>query len=158
MWEKEKQNMREYYLTNGGQVKQTTSKKNKTAANKLLSIPDSYKFDMLHKYLAKCKTEFNICFIEHRLDLNPMNFQPSIYKYIEELKRSLRILEKELFSGVKGPDTLFDWISASSIAAAAATMDRSPNNNDLFSSDGFSSTFTSAVAHASVKKDALTQA
>ena len=60
--------------------------------------------DLLKRYFLKCKTEFNICFIEYRLDLNPSNFRPSIYPYIEELKRNLRQFEKELFSGVKSND------------------------------------------------------
>lgn len=105
--------MREYYLTNGGEKKSSPTKKNKLAAGKLLQIMDDSKETILKKYLKKCKTEFNICFIEYRLDLNPSNFNPSIYKYIEELKRDLRIYEKELFSGIKSSDAIFEWISPS---------------------------------------------
>lgn len=118
---------------------------------------------MLTKYLKKCKTEFNICFIEYRLDLNPSNFQPSIYKYIEDLKRDLRIFEKELYSGVKSSDPVIDWVSPSMLLERDRA-EREPNQ-DIFSSDGgesvnfgMTSTFSAAVAHASVKKEALSKA
>jgi hypothetical protein len=120
MWEKEKGVMREYYLTNNGANKTTASptKKNKLAASKLLTISDDVKAELLKKWLAKCKTEFNVCFIEFRLDLNPCNFQPVIYKYIEELKRQIKAYEKEIFSGVKQTDTLYDWVSSNGMLMA----------------------------------------
>lgn len=74
MWEKEKALMREFYQTNGGEKKSSPTKKNKLAAGKLIQISDDLKDQILTKYLKKCKTEFNICFIEYRLDLNPSNF------------------------------------------------------------------------------------
>ena len=76
MWEKEKSYMREYYLTNLGVNKTTANpnKKNKLAANKLLTLTDEVKWTLLKKFLKKCKTEFTMCFIEFRLDLNPSNF------------------------------------------------------------------------------------
>lgn len=103
MWDKEKSVMREYYLTNGGQNKTTSSpnKRNKLAASKLLLISDEHKEMLLKKWFIKSKTEWMVCFIEFRLDLNPCNFQPPIYKYLEELRRQIKVFDKEIFSGVK---------------------------------------------------------
>lgn len=95
---------------------------------KLLAMPDEIKEAILTKYLIKSKTEFTVCFIEHRLDLNPSNFQPIIYKYLDELKRQIRSSEKELFSLAKANDVLFEWISPSQ--EREKTMG---NNADLLS-------------------------
>lgn len=70
-------------------------------ATRLMALPETLKMSILQKYFQKCKTEFTICFIEYRLDLNPSNFWPSIYQYIEDLKRQLRTTDKELFTGIK---------------------------------------------------------
>ena len=103
MWDRERNMVREFYMSNMGQSKNQSSptKKNKLQANKLLNISEDVKLQLLEKYLKKCKTEFNICFIEHRLDLNPSNFNPKIYKYLDELKIELKVYDKELFTGVK---------------------------------------------------------
>jgi len=66
LWDKEKNNLKEYYMTNMGASKNMNSptKKNKTAAAKLMMIAEDIKIDLLKKYLYKQKTEFIICFIE----------------------------------------------------------------------------------------------
>ncbi len=66
MWDKEKNSIREYYMSNQGTSKNTLSptKKNKTSAAKLMMISDDIKIDLLKKYLSKQKTEFIVCFIE----------------------------------------------------------------------------------------------
>ena len=53
-------------MTNMGASKNMNSptKKNKTAAAKLMMIAEDIKIDLLKKYLYKQKTEFIICFIE----------------------------------------------------------------------------------------------
>ena len=115
LWEKEKSTLKEYYMTNQGTSKNTSSptKKNKTAASKLIMIPEDIKIDILKKYLFKQKTEFIICFIEQRLDFNPENFSPNIYKDLEMFKNSVKQQEKELFAGVKANDPSLEWISTS---------------------------------------------
>ena len=94
MWEKEKNAMRDYYLSNGSLGKLLSpTKKNKTAAAKLTAIPDATRDDLLAKYLEKCKLEFNICFIDYRLDLNPSSFLIQIYKEVEVMKNNVAALE-----------------------------------------------------------------
>lgn len=94
MWEKEKNSMRDYYLSNGSLGKLLSpTKKNKTAAAKLMAIPDATRDDLLTKYLEKCKLEFNICFIDYRLDLNPSSFLIQIYKEVEVMKNNVAALE-----------------------------------------------------------------
>lgn len=80
-------------------------------AGKFLTMYDDIKFEMINKYFKKCKLEFTICFVEHRLDLNPENFRPSIYGQLEDFKHTVKTLDKELYSGVKN-DPILDWISA----------------------------------------------
>ena len=165
MWDREKANMREYYMTNGGANKTTANptKKNKLASNKLVSLSDEIKVQMLKKYLLKSKTEFHVCFIEHRLDLNPSNFNPSIYQYLEELKRNIKVYEKELTSGVKATDPVYDWISSHALVKTNKDLGGPGNNNDIFiSEDRFASptkdinqNFSSAVIHASVQKNVV---
>lgn len=86
MWDKEKLALRDYYLTNGGHKTQSPTKKNKLAANKLVLLGDDIKVELMKSYLQKCKIEFNICFIEYRLDLNPSNFFPIIYSQLDMFK------------------------------------------------------------------------
>lgn len=113
MWDKEKNILKDYYMTNQGTSKTSGSptKKNKTAASKLIMISEDIKIDLLKKYLFKQKTEFIICFIEQRLDTNPENFSPSIYQELEMFKNSVKVQEKELFGGIKANDPSLEWIN-----------------------------------------------
>ena len=113
MWDKEKNILKDYYMTNQGTSKTSGSptKKNKTAASKLIMISEDIKIDLLKKYLFKQKTEFIICFIEQRLDTNPENFSPSIYQDLEMFKNSVKVQEKELCGGIKANDPSLEWIN-----------------------------------------------
>jgi hypothetical protein len=55
MWDKEKNTLKDYYMTNQGTSKNSGSptKKNKTAASKLIMISEDIKIDLLKKYLFK---------------------------------------------------------------------------------------------------------
>lgn len=112
MWDKEKNIMKEYYMSNLGMNRtlSSPSKKNKAAATKILMMSDDIKVELLRKYFRKSKLEYIVCFIEHRLDMNPENYWPSIYQELEEFKNQIKTLEKELFSGIKA-DPILEWIS-----------------------------------------------
>jgi len=118
LWEKEKLIMMEYFKTNGGTTKGSPNKKNKSQMNKLKMLSDEVKWDFLRKYFAKAKTEFNICFIEYRLDLNPTNFQLQIYEYLDKLKKTLKEFDKDLFLGIKS-DPILEWVSVAALKKAA---------------------------------------
>ncbi len=81
MWDKEKNIMKEYYMSNLGMNKtlSSPSKKNRAAATKIMMMSEEIKIELLRKYFKKSKLEYAVCFIEHRLDLNPENYWPSIY-------------------------------------------------------------------------------
>ena len=55
MWDKEKNTLKDYYMTNQGTSKNSGSptKKNKNAASKLIMIYEDIKIDLLKKYLFK---------------------------------------------------------------------------------------------------------
>jgi hypothetical protein len=55
MWDKEKNTLKEYYMTNQGTSKNSGSptKKNKTLASKFIMISEDIKIDLLKKYLFK---------------------------------------------------------------------------------------------------------
>ena len=54
MWDKEKNTLRDYYMTNQGTSKNSgiPTKKNKTAASKLIMISEDIKIDLLKKKLS----------------------------------------------------------------------------------------------------------
>jgi|LauGreDrversion4_2_1035121.scaffolds.fasta_scaffold212101_1 hypothetical protein len=122
--------------------------------NKLKMLSDDSKWDFLRKYFAKAKTEFNICFIEFRLDLNPENFQPAIYAYLDDLKRNLKDLDKELLLGIKN-DPILEWISAAALKRAAREANPNQDIPDGSPTRDMTTTLTSTIAMAGVNKDVL---
>lgn len=78
---------------------------------------------------------------------------------MDQLKKTLKEMEKDLFLGIKN-DPILEWVSVAALKKAA--REANPNQ-DINSIDGGSpvreltNTFTSTVAMAGVNKDALTK-